>query len=111
MAQVPGSSRLGATEEFDATGKLTKRTTRTTTSHRPAWQAYAWLLERRHLERWARTERPAAADGAGTLDPEEVIARGLPLIPFPLFFSLALPCLIPCLESGFHVFDFLNREA
>ena len=64
------------TEEFDNTGAVTKRTTRTTTSHRPAWQAYAWLLERRHPERWARTERPAAGDGAGTLDPEEVIARG-----------------------------------
>ena len=64
------------TEELDASGKVAKRTTRTTTSHRPAWQAYAWRLERRHPERWARTERPAAGDGAGTLDPEEVIARG-----------------------------------
>ena len=42
------------TEEFDAAGNLKTRTTRTATS-RSAWQAYAWLLERRHLEKWART--------------------------------------------------------
>ena len=64
------------TEEFDDAGNVTKRTTRTTTSHRPAWQAFAWLLERRHPERWARTERLPATDGSDTLDPEEVIARG-----------------------------------
>ena len=63
------------TEALDAAGNVKTRTTRTTTS-RPAWQAYAWLLERRHPERWARTERPPSVDGAGTLDPEEVIARG-----------------------------------
>ena len=63
------------TEEYDPVGNLKTRTTRTTTS-RPAWQAYAWLLERRHPEKWARTERPPAADGPGTLDPEDVIAPG-----------------------------------
>ena len=63
------------TEEFDAVGNLKTRTTRTA-ARRPAWQAYAWLLERRHPERWARTERLPAADGPGTLDPENVIARG-----------------------------------
>ncbi len=63
------------TEELDASGNVKTRTTRTVTGL-GSWQAYAWLLERRHPERWARTERPAAGDGAGTLDPEEVIARG-----------------------------------
>ena len=63
------------TEELDGAGNVKARTTRTVTG-RGSWQAYAWLLERRHPERWARTERPAAGDGAGTLDPDEVIARG-----------------------------------
>ena len=63
------------TEELDGAGNVKTRTTRTVTGL-GSWQAYAWLLERRHPERWARTERPAAGDGAGTLDPEEVIARG-----------------------------------
>ena len=64
------------TEEFDVSGNLKSRTIRTTTSHRSSWQAFAWLLERRHPERWARTERPPVSDKMGTLDPEEVIARG-----------------------------------
>ena len=63
------------TEELDASGNVKTRTSRTVTGQ-GSWQAYAWMLERRHPERWARTERPAAGDGAGTLDPEEVIARG-----------------------------------
>ena len=63
------------TEELDGAGNVKTRTTRTVTGL-GSWQAYAWLLERRHPERWARTERSAAGDGAGTLDPEEVIARG-----------------------------------
>ena len=57
------------TEEFDDAGLVTKRTTRTTASHRPAWQAFAWLLDRRHPERWARTERLPATDQIDRLDP------------------------------------------
>ena len=63
------------TEELDASGNVKIRTTRTVTGL-GSWQAYAWLLERRHPERWARTERPASSIDSGTLDPEEVIARG-----------------------------------
>ena len=63
------------TEELDASGNVKTRTTRTVTGL-GSWQAYAWLLERRHPERWARTERPASSFDSGTLDPEEVIARG-----------------------------------
>ena len=63
------------TEEIDASGNVKTRTTRTVTGL-GSWQAYAWLLERRHPERWARTERPASSIDSGTLDPEEIIARG-----------------------------------
>ena len=63
------------TEELDASGNVKTRTTRTVTGL-GSWQAYAWLLERRHPERWARTERPASSIDSGTLDPEEIIARG-----------------------------------
>ena len=63
------------TEELDASGNVKTRTTRTVTGL-GSWQAYAWLLERRHPERWARTERSASSIDSGTLDPEEIIARG-----------------------------------
>ena len=63
------------TEEIDGAGNVKTRTTRTVTGL-GSWQAYAWLLERRHPERWARTERPASSIDSGTLDPEEIIARG-----------------------------------
>ena len=63
------------TEELDGAGNVKTRTTRTVTGL-GSWQAYAWLLERRHPERWARTERPASSIDSGTLDPEEIIARG-----------------------------------
>ena len=63
------------TEELDGAGNVKTRTTRTVTGL-GSWQAYAWLLERRHPDRWARTERSAIGGTAGTLDPEEVIARG-----------------------------------
>ena len=63
------------TEELDAAGHVKARTTRTVTG-RGSWQAYAWLLERRHPERWSRTERPAAGVvGAGTLDPVAPASR------------------------------------
>ena len=42
-----GHPETTVTEEYDAAGNLKTRTIRTTTS-RAAWQAYAWLLERRH---------------------------------------------------------------
>ena len=63
------------TEELDGAGAVKSRTIRTVTGL-GTWQAYAWLLERRHPERWARTERPASSIDSGTFDPEEVIARG-----------------------------------
>ena len=63
------------TEELDASGKVVTRTTRSVTGQ-GSWRAYAWLLERRHPERWARTDRPASSIDSGTLDPEEIIARG-----------------------------------
>ena len=63
------------TEEIDASGNVKTRTTRTVTGL-GSWQAYAWLLERRHPERWARTERPSSVDDGDVFDPEAVIARG-----------------------------------
>ena len=52
------------TEELDGAGNVKTRTSRTVTGL-GSWQAYAWLLERRHPERWARTERPAAGKKHG----------------------------------------------
>ena len=52
------------TEELDASGNVKTRTIRTVTGQ-GSWQAYAWLLERRHPERWARTERPASSFDSG----------------------------------------------
>ena len=43
------------TEELDASGNVKTRTSRTVTGL-GSWQAYAWLLERRHPERWAGGE-------------------------------------------------------
>ena len=74
IARGAGVTRT-VTEELDASGNVKTRTTRTVTGL-GSWQAYAWLLERRHPERWARTERPASSIDSGTLDPEEIIARG-----------------------------------
>ena len=42
-----GHPETTVTEEFDSAGNLKTRITRTAPS-RAAWQAYAWLLERRH---------------------------------------------------------------
>ena len=64
-----GNLETVTTEEFDAAGNLKTRTTRTTTS-RAAWQAYAWLLERRHPANWSRrTELVVADDQAEKVDP------------------------------------------
>ena len=64
-----GNLETVTTEEFDAAGNLKTRTTRTTTS-RAAWQAYAWLLERRHPADWSRrTELVVADDQAEKVDP------------------------------------------
>ena len=64
-----GNLETVTTEEFDAAGNLKTRTIRTTTS-RAAWQAYAWLLERRHPADWSRrTELVVADDQTAKVDP------------------------------------------
>ena len=64
-----GHPETTVTEEYDAAGNLKTRTIRTTTS-RAAWQAYAWLLERRHPADWSRrTELVMADDPAAKVDP------------------------------------------
>ena len=65
-----GHPETTVTEEFDSAGNLKTRTTRTTTS-RAAWQAYAWLLERRHPADWSRrrTELVVADEQAAKVDP------------------------------------------
>ena len=64
-----GNLETVTTEEYDASGNLKTRTIRTTTS-RAAWQAYAWLLERRHPADWSRrTELVMADDPAAKVDP------------------------------------------
>ena len=61
-----GNLETVTTEEYDASGNLK---TRTTTS-RAAWQAYAWLLERRHPADWSRrTEVVMADDQEEKVDP------------------------------------------
>ena len=64
-----GHPETTVTEEYDAAGNLKTRTARTTTS-RAAWQAYAWLLERRHPADWSRrTELVLADDQTAKVDP------------------------------------------
>ena len=64
-----GHPETTVTEEFDAAGNLKTRTTRTAPS-RAAWQAYAWLLERRHPADWSRrTELVMADDPTAKVDP------------------------------------------
>ena len=64
-----GHPETTVTEEYNAAGNLKTRTIRTTTS-RAAWQAYAWLLERRHPADWSRrTELVMADDPAAKVDP------------------------------------------
>ena len=64
-----GNLETVTTEEFDAAGNLKTRTIRTTTS-RAAWQAYAWLLERRHPADWSRrTELVLPDEQAAKVDP------------------------------------------
>ena len=64
-----GHPETTVTEEFDSAGNLETRTIRTTTS-RAAWQAYAWLLERRHPADWSRrTELVVADDQTAKVDP------------------------------------------
>ena len=64
-----GNLETVTTEEFDAAGNLKTRTARTATS-RAAWQAYAWLLERRHPADWSRrTELVMADDPTEKVDP------------------------------------------
>ena len=64
-----GHPETTVTEEFDAAGNLKTRITRTAPS-RAAWQAYAWLLERRHPADWSRrTELVVADDQAEKVDP------------------------------------------
>ena len=63
-----GHPETTVTEEFDAAGNLKTRTTRTTTS-RAAWQAYAWLLERRHPADWSRRTELVLPDEQAAEDP------------------------------------------
>ena len=65
-----GHPETTVTEEFDAAGILKTRTTRTAAS-RAAWQAYAWLLERRHPTDWSRRTELVVPDHekAAEVDP------------------------------------------
>ena len=65
-----GHPETTVTEEYDAAGNLKTRTIRTTTS-RAAWQAYAWLLERRHPADWSRRTELVLPDHeqAAAVDP------------------------------------------
>ena len=53
------------TEELDASGNVKTRTTRTVTGL-GSWQAYAWLLERRHPERWGADRATSVDSGTAT---------------------------------------------
>ena len=64
-----GHPETTVTEEFDSAGNLKTRITRTAPS-RAAWQAYAWLLERRHPADWSRrTELVLPDEQAAKVDP------------------------------------------
>ena len=64
-----GHPETTVTEEFDSAGNLKTRTTRTAAT-RAAWQAYAWLLERRHPANWSRrTELVLPDEQAAKVDP------------------------------------------
>ena len=64
-----GHPETTVTEEFDSAGNLKTRTARTAPS-RAAWQAYAWLLERRHPADWSRrTELVLPDEQAAKVDP------------------------------------------
>ena len=64
-----GHPETTVTEEYDAAGNLKTRITRTAAS-RAAWQAYAWLLERRHPADWSRrTELVLPDEQAAKVDP------------------------------------------
>ena len=64
-----GHPETTVTEEYDAAGNLKTRTTRTAAS-RAVWQAYAWLLERRHPADWSRrTELVLPDEQAAKVDP------------------------------------------
>ena len=63
-----GHPETTVTEEFDAAGNLKTRITRTAPS-RAAWQAYAWLLERRHPADWSRRTELVLPDEQAAEDP------------------------------------------
>ena len=63
-----GHPETTVTEEFDSAGNLKTRTTRTAPS-RAAWQAYAWLLERRHPADWSRRTELVLPDEQAAEDP------------------------------------------
>ena len=63
-----GHPETTVTEEFDSAGNLKTRTARTAPS-RAAWQAYAWLLERRHPADWSRRTELVLPDEQAAEDP------------------------------------------
>ena len=64
-----GNLETTVTEEYDSAGNLKTRIARTAPS-RAAWQAYAWLLERRHPADWSRrTELVMPDDQTEKVDP------------------------------------------
>ena len=63
-----GHPETTVTEEFDSAGNLKTRITRTAPS-RAAWQAYAWLLERRHPANWSRRTELVLPDEQAAEDP------------------------------------------
>ena len=63
-----GHPETTVTEAFDAAGNLKTRITRTAAS-RATWQAYAWLLERRHPADWSRRTELVLPDEQAAEDP------------------------------------------